>query len=276
MKRLLACLLCAVAFQATAAAHVLDQYLQVAQIALAPDGARVELRLIPGAQVADRVLALIDTDGDGQISRAEEQAYARRVLQDIALEVDGRRAPLALTGVQFPSRREMNEGIGAIRLTLAAEAALGLAGEHQLSFRNDHLPELGVYLANALVPTTEAIKITGQQRDALQHGLQVDFRVLSADARAWPRWTGVLLFGLCLTLLLSQWKRLHGFLRRFEDKRINPKETFSENLSRVDCTFSPRCSLLRLGRFVGFRHSPIHRLSRKTAILRQNCDKGEA
>jgi hypothetical protein len=70
------------------------------------------------------------------------------------------------------------------------------------------LPELGVYLANALIPTTDAIKITGQRRDALQRGLQVDFRVLSADARAWPRWTGVLLFGLWLALLLPQLSRV--------------------------------------------------------------------
>ena len=216
MRGLLFCLLCACALYIPVSAHVLDQYLQVAKIALAPSGVRIELRLIPGVQVADGVFAMIDVDGDGKISSAEEQAYVGRVLRDIALEVDGRRAPLALTGFQFPSRREMNEGLGAIRLELAAEAPLGAAGDHQLSFRNDHLPELGVYLANALIPTTEAIKITGQQRDTLQHGLQVDFRVLSADARAWPRWIGVLLFGLCLALLLPQWKRLRGLFRRFD------------------------------------------------------------
>ncbi len=208
MKRLLACLLCAFAFQATAAAHVLDEYLQVAQIALAPGGARVELRLIPGVQVADRVFALIDVDGDGQISSAEEQAYARRVLQDIALEVDGRRAPLALTGVQFPSRREMNEGIGAIRLDLAAEAALGAAGEHQLSFRNDHLPELGVYLVNALVPTTSEIKLGGQERDPLQREMRLSFHVTPADTHGPRPWTGVLMLCLCLVLLFPRWKHL--------------------------------------------------------------------
>jgi nickel/cobalt transporter (NicO) family protein len=227
MKRLVLCLLCVCAVHLPVAAHVLDQYLQVAQIALAPSGVSIELRLIPGVQVAERICILIDADGDGQITTAEEQSYARRVVQDIALEMDGRRAPLALTAVQFPSRSEMNEGIGAIRLDLAAEAALDTAGEHQLSFRNDHLPELGGYLANALVPTTDAIKITGQQRDALQHGLQVDFRVLSVDARAWPRWTGVLLFGLCLAMLLPQWKRLRRFLRRIEDDQISAKKTVS-------------------------------------------------
>lgn len=213
MKRLLACVLCAFAFQATAAAHVLDEYLQVAQIALAPGGARVELRLIPGVQVADRVFAMIDVDDDGQISSAEEQAYARRVLQDIALEVDGRRAPLALTGIHFPARREMNEGVGAIRLDLAAEAALGAAGEHQLSLRNDHLPELGVYLVNALVPTTSEIKISGQARDPLQREMRLSFHVTPPDTHAPRPWTGVLMLCLCLVLLFPQWKHLRQYLR---------------------------------------------------------------
>jgi hypothetical protein len=207
MKRLSLFLLCALVLRITAPAHVIDQYLQAAQITLAPAGARVELRLTPGAQIADRVFALIDVDGDSQISPAEEQAYARRALQDVSLEVDGRRAPLALTGVQFPSRREMNEGVGAIRFYLAAEAALSAVGEHQLTFRNDHLPELGVYMVNAMVPATDTIKITGLQRDALQHGLRVDFRSLPAAARARPRWTGVLLIGLGLALLFLRWKR---------------------------------------------------------------------
>jgi hypothetical protein len=211
LKRLLACCLCAFAFQATAAAHVFDEYVQAAQIALVPGGVRVELRLIPGVEAADRVFALIDSDGDEQISSAEEQAYARRVMEEIALEVDGRRTSLALTKVEFPTRREMNEGAGAIRLDLTAEADLRAAGEHRLSFRNDHLPEFSVYLVNALVPATDAIKINGQQRDALQHELQVDFRALSPDVRVGVRRIGVLMFGLFLALSLTQWKRLRGF-----------------------------------------------------------------
>lgn len=210
MKRLALCLFCLCAFQLRTSAHVLDQYLQAAQIALAPGDVRIELRLIPGAQVADRVFTLIDIDGNGQLSPVEEQSYARRVLQDIRLEVDGRRATLALTGVEFPSRPEMNEGIGAIRLELKAETALDRAGGHQLTFRNDHLPELGTYLANALVPRSAEIKITGMQRDALQHSIQVDFQLAPPAARIWTRWAGVLLFGLCLMVLLlaGQWLKL--------------------------------------------------------------------
>lgn len=203
MRRLLFCLLCVCALHLTVPAHVLDQYLQVAQVTLADDGVRVELRLIPGVQVAERIFALIDVDGDGKISSAEEQAYARRVLQDSAFEVDGQRTPLTLAGVRFPSRFEMNEGNGAIRLSLAAKSAFGTAGKHQLFFRNDHFPEFGVYLANALVPATNEIKITGQERDAFQRGLRINFQATPSTTHERQYWIGFLLLGLCLALYFS-------------------------------------------------------------------------
>lgn len=207
MRRTLAWLLCALALQATAAAHVLDEYVQAAQIALAHEGVRVELRLTPGALVADRVYALIDIDGDGRISPLEEQAYARRVIEDVALEVDGRRASLRLKGSEFPSRRELDEGVGAIRLELTADADLVTAGEHRLSFRNDHLPELGVYLVNALVPKASEIKLGGQERDPLQREMRLSLHVTSAGTRGPRLWTGVLMLCVCLVLLIPRWKR---------------------------------------------------------------------
>lgn len=223
MRRLLVCFVCGFGLHATAAAHVLDEYLQVAQIALAPNGARVELRLIPGVQVADRIFAMIDVDDDGQISQAEEQAYVHRVMGDLALEVDGRSAALALTGIHFPARSEMNEGIGAIRLDLTAEAALGTEGEHQLSFRNDHLPGLGAYLVNALVPTTSEIKISGQARDPFQREMRLSFQVTPADTHMPRPWTAVLMLGLVLVLLFPRWKHL----RRRNDEQIEAKKMFS-------------------------------------------------
>jgi len=203
MKRLAAGLLCVCALPATAAAHVVDEYLQVAQIALESDGVRVELRLIPGAQLADRIFALIDLDDDGLLSPAEQQAYARRVLQDVTLDVDGRRANLALADLAFPVRREMNEGVGVIRLKLAAQAALGMAGDHRVEFRNDHLPELGAYLANMLVPASDKIEVLRQQRDPRQHGLRVDLHTRTAASR-WFWGAGLGLFGLCLSLVVGR------------------------------------------------------------------------
>ncbi len=219
MRRLALCLLCACALHLTVAGHVLDQYLQVAQIAVAPDGVRVELRLIPGVQVAERVFALIDVDGDKQISAAEEQAYAQRVLQDLSLSINEQRTPLALADAQFPARASLRanlgDGLGTMRLTFTARLALNGSGHQRLNFRNDHLPEFSGYLVNALVPAAREIAITGQQRDALQHGLRLDYRLTPAATPLAARWLGLLAISLGLALLSHRriYKRLR-LLRR--------------------------------------------------------------
>lgn len=222
MKRWLYCLLSACVVHFTVSAHVLDQYLQVTQIALAPNSVRFELRLIPGIQVADRICGLIDANGDGQISKAEEQAYAIRVMQDIELTIGEVKTPLTLTDIQFPSQSEMREGLGTIRLTLEASATISTAG--QLYFRNNHLPELGVYLINALIPTTNEIKLGGQERDPLQRGLRLDFQITQAGTQNLPRWIGVWLIFLCLVLFFPQWKRVRLFFCQLNDKKIHAKK----------------------------------------------------
>ncbi len=164
MKRLLFCFLCTAAFCATASAHIRDEYLQAALITLAPEGVRIELRLTPGVELADRVFAVIDTDHSGQLSSSEEQSYARRVVQDVSLELDGQHIPLALINIRFPSHPDMKDGTAAIQLDLSANAALNSPRDHQLSFRNNHLPKLSVYQANVLIPGNDAIEVTEQQR----------------------------------------------------------------------------------------------------------------
>jgi hypothetical protein len=206
MKRLLICFISICAVSVTVSAHVLDEYLQAAQIALAPDGVCMELRLIPGVELADRVFGLIDINRDGQTSSAEQQAYVQRVLQDIVLELDQHPLPLTLTTVEFPSRSELKKGDAAILLVLSAPATLATPADHQLTFRNNHLPKLGVYQANALVPTTNTISITRQQRDPQQHELQLHFRVVSVaqdkvvPTKEWMLWPLLLVTVLCLTL----------------------------------------------------------------------------
>jgi hypothetical protein len=192
MKWLLFCLLSACAFASTAKAHVLDQYLQVTQIALATEGLRIELRLIPGVEVADRLFALMDANGDGELSVAEQQAYAQRVWQDLTLSFDEQRIPLTLAETQFPERGALRTGLGAIKLAFTAAHPL----TERIHFRNDHLPEFSVYLANALVPESDAIKINSQHRDAQQRELNLDIQAMPRQPRAWLWWAGATLLGL--------------------------------------------------------------------------------
>jgi hypothetical protein len=222
MKYLWLSVLCALLLRATVSAHVLDEYVQASQLKLAPNGVGIELRLTPGVAVADRVFAMIDRDHDGKTSKAEEEAYAQRVVKDVAFELDGQQTPLTLTSFQFPSKNEMKDGVGVIQLDLWANASLRAGGDHQVSFRNNHVPQFSTYLANVLVPASEAVRITGQERDALQHRIQVNVSVTSVEPPvslitapvAESRWPLVLMSIVGLSLLSVIWLAIKFSLRK--------------------------------------------------------------
>src|SRR5206468_913635 len=81
----------------------LDEYVQASKISLARDLVRVELRLTPGVKVLPRVLAAIDTNGDGVLSTDEQRAYADHVRRDLSLAVDGAPLALRIVALEFPS-----------------------------------------------------------------------------------------------------------------------------------------------------------------------------
>jgi len=174
---------CAVALAlvpASAHAHRLDEYLQAATLRLAADRVAVHLRLVPGADVARLLWDGMDRDGDGRLSPAEQQAYARRVMDDVALEVDGHPAPLTLVTWSFPTRADMAQGVGQISLGLDAPLA-GTPGVHRLRLVSRHRPAPSVYLVNTLAPADGAIRITGQRRSVDQAAYDLDFALGSRD-----------------------------------------------------------------------------------------------
>jgi hypothetical protein len=177
MKRALAVLALWLVLPAGARAHRLDEYLQASRLGIERGRVSVEIDLTPGVAVADDVLAWIDTDRSGAVSPEEADAYARRVLDAITLDVDGRRTALVLLDRQVPSVVDMRQGIGTIRLQAVALTPIAAAGAHRLVYRNLHRPEVSVYLVNALLPDSAALAITDQQRDVQQHELRLNYRI---------------------------------------------------------------------------------------------------
>jgi hypothetical protein len=164
------------AFAATASAHRIDEYLQAARLAIAPDRVTLEMDLTPGVDVAPLIFALINTNHDGSISEAEGRAYATQLLKEVVLDLDGHAQRLSLVRAQFPSFNEMNEGIGTIRIEAVAMCA-SAPGNHVLSFQNNHKNAISVYLVNALLPSSRNVEISGQRRDPLQRGIRLQFTV---------------------------------------------------------------------------------------------------
>jgi len=161
---------------ATASAHRIDEYLQAARLAIAPDRITLEMDLTPGVDVAPLIFAMINTNHDGTISEAEARAYAGQLLKEMVLDLDGRPQRLSLVRAQFPSFREMTDGMGTIRIEAVAACASS-PGQHVIIYQNNHRNDLSVYLVNALLPASRNIEITGQARDPLQRRIQLSFTV---------------------------------------------------------------------------------------------------
>lgn len=166
-------------------AHRLDEYLQAALISVEKDHVQVSMRLVPGVAVFSSVLAGIDTNGDGVISRAEQRAYAERVLGDLSLTAEGNRLSPRLVSVHFPAVEDMKAGLGEIRIELSANLPHG-GPNRRLVLQNAHQSRIAAYLMNCLVPRDPDIRIVAQGRNEQQSVYRVDYVVRSSQAASPP------------------------------------------------------------------------------------------
>ena len=188
-------------------AHRRDEYLQAARLAIDPDRVQIELDLTPGIAVAEDVLTEIDRDSDGSISAAEARAYSERVLNAIALDVDGMPLRVELVDSACPTIDAVRRGEGTARIHAVALMP-GLAGGiHHLRYRNAYRSDIGVYLANALVPASDRVTVAAQRRDVDQRDLVVDYRLLGDHATRVRRGLPAGLAGAFVLLVNVWWRR---------------------------------------------------------------------
>ncbi|MGE4063416.1 MAG: HupE/UreJ family protein [Rhodospirillaceae bacterium] len=162
MRMLGTLLVLALVLTASARAHNFDEYLQSAQLSLHAGRLDGALQLHPGNGVADRVIALIDADGDRIFSAAEGEGYAGRVMGDLALLIDGALIDPEVTSVTLSPFAEVEDARGTISITFSARLP-AVAGERRLSFRNGHAADLSVYVVTAAAPEGD-VQLLSQER----------------------------------------------------------------------------------------------------------------
>ena len=156
-------------------AHRDDQYLQATLVTIEPSSVRLQINLTPGVAVAEQVIALIDRDGDGAISKNEATAYAEWLKRDLALRVDGRKLELKLTASEFVTPEDLRTGSGIIQIEFSATPGPFAASAHRLTLENRHLTTMSVYLINAVRPRGGSIQITRQKRNDNQSAGEIEF-----------------------------------------------------------------------------------------------------
>jgi hypothetical protein len=216
------------AFGMPADAHRLDEYLQATTFSLEKDRVQAQLRLTPGVAVFPFVMSLIDTDGDGVISRREQEAYADRVLGDLSLAVEGDRLKLHLISARFPETEAMKEGLGEIQIDFAAEV-LRDSPERKLVFENHHQSRIASYLVNCLLPRDPDIRVIAQDRNYeqsfyrlayVQGGIPSVRGFLAwSDGRAW--FGSIVMFLIARLAVLWKWRSLAGRKVRLAGSNLN-------------------------------------------------------
>jgi hypothetical protein len=167
------------AFPPAVFAHRDDQYLQATLVAIEPSVVRLQIHLTPGVAVAEQVIAEIDRDRDGAISKNEAAAYAELLKRDLTLRIDGRDLELKLTGSEFVGPTELRTGSGTIQMEFSAIFGLPATGPHRLTLENRHSTAMSVYLINAARPRFATVQITRQKRNQNQSAGEIEFTLSS-------------------------------------------------------------------------------------------------
>ena len=149
---------------------------------------QLELDLTPGIAVAEAIIRDIDRNRDGALSLDEQRDYVDSVGRVLAFEVDGTPVRAQLGVTSFPDLAAMRLGEGTIRLRSTATFPALSTGRHHLLFRNGHDPDRSVYLANALVPASNAVAVTAQRRDTYQTELTIDYVLRAGPATSTDAW----------------------------------------------------------------------------------------
>ena len=164
-------------------AHRRDEYLQAARLDIGPDRVDVQLDLTPGIALADRVIADVDHDHDGIVSSAEARAYAAVVQHDTRLEIDGQTIAARFVEGSPATVEAMRNGVGTLHVQWNAALPPLAPGTHHLRFTNAHHQDIGVYLANVVVPASDRIAVIAQDRSADQRRFTVTYE-LKAEQRS--------------------------------------------------------------------------------------------
>lgn len=162
-------------------AHRLDEYLQGTIFSIGKSRVEAQMTLTPGVAVLPRLIASIDTNADGKVSDTERDAYARQVLRDLSIAIDGHNLTPRLISVQFPAMEEMKEGRGEIRLDFEADLPPG-GRNRKLTFENRHQSGISAYQVNSLVSGDPDIHIGAQIRNYSQSLYELDYEQSSVSA----------------------------------------------------------------------------------------------
>lgn len=168
--------LCALPFGAVA--HQVHEIVQNAYLTLAPGELRLELDLLPGTDVAEAFLADLDPDGNGEVTRAEAEAFAGWVLDRSELLMEGVDADWVLNDIEVPGPSLLASGHSSVRIFATARRT-DPDGAGRIVYANRYHPAASQWMANVFVAPAAGMtyRIDVQTRSDQGQELTADYTV---------------------------------------------------------------------------------------------------
>lgn len=153
---------------APAGAHPLDEAMQFSTLTLDKDQITIEIEIMVGPLLVDRIDDAVDTDHDGQFSAAEQQAWGQQLTHHVSLRVDDRAIPLRLLYVRVPTFRALINGQECVFVRY--QANLGAVSDppdstHRVTYVNNYMEKLSFYATSVLIRDGVDMDIWGWRDD---------------------------------------------------------------------------------------------------------------
>ncbi|MEO8428430.1 MAG: hypothetical protein ABI651_15075 [Verrucomicrobiota bacterium] len=149
-------------------------------------------------EVSEKVIWMIDRNGDRNISAPEGKAFSETLRRQLAVSVDNHPLAIEILAAEFDSTSELQSGNGTIHVEMRARLPQTLARVQRLRFENRNLAEMSAYLVNAVLPRVPTIRILKQERNESQSIGWIDFSVEPSKGDSWARTAP-----FCATALLA-------------------------------------------------------------------------
>lgn len=152
-------------------AHRLEGLVQSSLVEVLPSQVGVQVTLIPGMDIAPKIIAVLDRDGDGVFSEIESDAWAELFMARQRVTVDGKSLPLTLQSVRASPLAEMTGGHAEIAVHFTAELGALARGPRTITCANRYEPIPSAYQVNGLIPKSPDVRISSHRRDERQQEL---------------------------------------------------------------------------------------------------------
>jgi len=165
-------------------AHRLEGLVQSSLVEVLPTQIGVQITLVPGIDIAPRIRALVDPDGDGESSEIESEAWAELFMARQTVTVDGQSLPLVLQKVRSSPLAELAGGHAEIIVNFTADLGKLASGPRTIACANRYEPIPCIYQCNGLVPKAPCVRISSHRRDERQQELTLEVEFSGAAAHA--------------------------------------------------------------------------------------------